>query len=100
MDVVNLATRDPLYHRIFQTLQEEILAGAYDAEAALPSDKQLEASPASPSGGRWMNSPGLAWSAARKARRPACRTAARRFSRMWMTSWATCWRRSAICGRK
>jgi GntR family transcriptional regulator len=43
MDVVNLATRDPLYHRIFQTLQEEILAGAYDAEAALPSDKQLEA---------------------------------------------------------
>jgi GntR family transcriptional regulator len=34
--------RDPLYHRIFKQLQDEILAGAYDADAALPSDKHLE----------------------------------------------------------
>jgi GntR family transcriptional regulator len=42
VDAQTKLARDPLYHRIFKQLQDEILAGAYDAEAALPSDKQLE----------------------------------------------------------
>jgi GntR family transcriptional regulator len=42
VNALTMPARDPLYHRIFETLRQEILAGAYDAEAALPSDKQLE----------------------------------------------------------
>lgn len=42
MDALLKPARDPLYHRIFSQLRDEILAGVYDAEAALPSDKQLE----------------------------------------------------------
>ncbi len=32
----------PLYQRVFDTLREEILNGAYDTERVLPSEKQLE----------------------------------------------------------
>jgi GntR family transcriptional regulator len=34
--------KDPLYQQIFDVLRDEILAGTYDHDRALPSDKQLE----------------------------------------------------------
>jgi GntR family transcriptional regulator len=35
-------TKDPLYQQIFDVLRDEILAGTYDHDRALPSEKQLE----------------------------------------------------------